>query len=305
MVDVSENFVVTEIKQQYKNIDVLVTVNDKYKIIIEDKTYTNVHDNQLVRYKERILDEFKKYHLACVYFKTGFEGNRDEIEKAGYQMFDLGHILNIMENFKDKTENEIFHNYLEYWSVFNKTANTFHVTNVKCWRWEQILGFYDYLYKGLSHEKLFKEAWSGGYGYVPNPSGGFYGMWLIPKISIPYQGIEFYPYLQMEFYPSQDEKLDSHLDLCLKLAVKSNAVEDFDTRVLRNIICYEKKAYCLEMLGFSKPKRLSSGKYMTIGKFGAVNKEYSSVYDILTSLDEILSNFDDIIFYCQKKVCHN
>ena len=37
-------------KKQYKSIDVLLTVNDKYKIIIEDKTYTSEHDDQLNRY---------------------------------------------------------------------------------------------------------------------------------------------------------------------------------------------------------------------------------------------------------------
>ena len=41
-----------DIKKQYKNIDVLCIINDKYSIIIEDKTNTKNHSDQLKRYFE-------------------------------------------------------------------------------------------------------------------------------------------------------------------------------------------------------------------------------------------------------------
>ena len=45
-------------EKQYKSIDVLITVNDKYKVIIEDKTHTADHDNQLIRYREIVQKDF-------------------------------------------------------------------------------------------------------------------------------------------------------------------------------------------------------------------------------------------------------
>ena len=56
--DISKDEVHLEkIEKQVGNIDVLLTVRYKglcYKIIIEDKTYTSEHDNQLVRYREQL-----------------------------------------------------------------------------------------------------------------------------------------------------------------------------------------------------------------------------------------------------------
>ena len=43
MVPEEEKSFVTDIKQQYKNIDILIEVNDKYSVIIEDKTFSNTH----------------------------------------------------------------------------------------------------------------------------------------------------------------------------------------------------------------------------------------------------------------------
>ena len=45
------------IKKQYKNIDVLVEVNDSEVIVIEDKVKTSSHSNQLERYKDTIDKE--------------------------------------------------------------------------------------------------------------------------------------------------------------------------------------------------------------------------------------------------------
>ena len=67
-----------EIKKQYHNIDVLVLVvykdNSTDYIIIEDKTYSSEHDNQLRRYYKDISDNIDKRtinNIYGVYFKLG------------------------------------------------------------------------------------------------------------------------------------------------------------------------------------------------------------------------------------------
>ena len=43
-----------KIKRQYKNIDIIVEINNSHVIVIEDKVYTSHHSNQLERYREII-----------------------------------------------------------------------------------------------------------------------------------------------------------------------------------------------------------------------------------------------------------
>ena len=64
-----------ECKKQEHHIDVFAIVNEEYALIIEDKTNTSEHSNQLKRYSEWVQGE-KKYsslELHCVYYKTGNE----------------------------------------------------------------------------------------------------------------------------------------------------------------------------------------------------------------------------------------
>ena len=57
------------IEKQKFSVDVLLTVKcdgNLYKIIVEDKTYTNQHDNQLLRYKE-VVQKATLYYLLNFY----------------------------------------------------------------------------------------------------------------------------------------------------------------------------------------------------------------------------------------------
>lgn len=77
-----------ECEAQKNNIDILALIKDdvnqkKYAVIIEDKTDTTVHDNQLVRYSMDVKERYNEWELHCVYFKTGNESNYslDKIER--------------------------------------------------------------------------------------------------------------------------------------------------------------------------------------------------------------------------------
>ena len=96
--------------RQWNNIDVWVEVNDKYFIIIEDKTNTSHHSNQLQRYKtdaEKWCLENNYEKPICIYLKTGNESQRslNEIQKHGFSIFDRVDFLLILEQFKDSTNN--------------------------------------------------------------------------------------------------------------------------------------------------------------------------------------------------------
>ncbi|MFR5543873.1 MAG: PD-(D/E)XK nuclease family protein [Intestinibacter bartlettii] len=87
-----------KIKKQYKNIDVLVEVNDSEVIVIEDKVKTSSHSNQLERYKDTIDNEefYKNYNKHYIYYKVGNESQNNGVEQAGYTRIKRDEILNII-----------------------------------------------------------------------------------------------------------------------------------------------------------------------------------------------------------------
>ena len=75
--------------RQWDNIDIWVEVNEDIAIAIEDKVYTNVHDNQLIRYKETVEDWYKgkRDKLFFSYVKTGNESKAtlSDVGEKGYR----------------------------------------------------------------------------------------------------------------------------------------------------------------------------------------------------------------------------
>src|SRR5262249_2808912 len=76
-----------EIRQQCMGVDVLLVVNGDTAIIVEDKTDTKDHSDQLRRYKKAVAGDFPEDRIAAVYLKTGDQGNYRSVKKAGYGCF--------------------------------------------------------------------------------------------------------------------------------------------------------------------------------------------------------------------------
>ena len=110
----SEIFLSNPPERQIDKVDVLLTVNDKYKIIIEDKTYTSEHDDQLTRYRERIKEKFPAYIIVGIYFKTGFQSDRTTIKENNYKYFGLDSIYSVLDKHIKKIDNDIFIDYYNY-----------------------------------------------------------------------------------------------------------------------------------------------------------------------------------------------
>ncbi|MBR7000322.1 MAG: PD-(D/E)XK nuclease family protein [Lachnospiraceae bacterium] len=103
-----------EIKEIKVKVDVLVILNNTCAVIIEDKTYTGEHDQQLQRYKEGLkklsekplLIGEKEYELAdviTVFWKTGFHYDVDrlvEINRKADKVYDTEHILQMLDEYK-------------------------------------------------------------------------------------------------------------------------------------------------------------------------------------------------------------
>ena len=114
-----------EILRQYKKIDVLVILKKSKKAyIIEDKTYTSEHSDQINKYRETIKNEFKEEinDIKTVYFKTGFWFSYDfyivnEKDKIDIKI-DREDFLKIINKYQGK--NIILDDYCEYFEGVTK-----------------------------------------------------------------------------------------------------------------------------------------------------------------------------------------
>lgn len=293
---IEKDLIVKKIEKQWKYIDVLVTLESDKKIIIEDKTYTTDHDNQLERYKGKFKNEAN--NIFGVYYKTGFccETIINDMYK-GYYFFDLNKIKEFFEKYDD-IDNAVFNNYRDFIMEYHKERNNFIGLPVSKWTPTMIQGFYDNLVKKI---KLKGELTDGhcGYGYVPNKSGGFYGLWLIPKGESNFktnkeQTMKYIPYIQMQFEAKKDlnGKQQSTMKICLKIEVK----EGDDYINLRNEITKGERIFEVnldnETIKFEKPQRWGSGRTMTLYELDLNNEgEYTEVKQVF---EKVFKSFDEI-----------
>lgn len=184
-----------EVIKQYKNIDVLLIINKEYYILIEDKTNTKHHSNQISRYIEKLEKEDKitENKIYGLYFKTGDESlesleqmkksKEDKYHEYGIMMRE--DILKILSSYEGS--NLIINDYKEFLNEKEnkqKTYNKYDDGNL-IYDWDGIKGFYrklDKEFMKLKEEGKLPNGNKGkmigfNWGYVPNKTGGFMCYW--------------------------------------------------------------------------------------------------------------------------------
>ncbi len=271
-------------KKQYKSVDILITVDDKYKVIIEDKTFSSEHDNQLLRYKEIVKTDFPDYTVIGVYYKTGFQGNLNNVYEAKYKICDRKNILDILKKYISNSENNILIDYYEHLKYIDEEASKFNTLPVEKWGWYQINGFYDYCQKTLVDTKMFFD-----YGHVANQSGGFEGMWIynVDKYTKVVNGMNCELYLQCEF-------ANQKLNICYRASAKEeNGKINRETREKLLWKQIDGEWYNIaEQNGFIKPKRYGSGKTVALGIYDCHIETYE---DAIASIRNAINNFNKLV----------
>lgn len=235
--------------RQWENIDVWAEVNDKYLIIIEDKTFTSHHSNQLERYKKSATDWCLKNNFenpVCIYLKTGNESqnNLNGIIKEGFAIFNRVDFINLLKDYSS-TSNNIFLDFFERLTRIEKSNNEFETKIIGKWNGSDWQGFFQFL------EKEIKIV---NWHYVNNPNGGFWNA----VLNWDYWGI--YPaYLQIE-----------QGKLCFKISTDPNEPvvmpENTTRSEVRNKLCnlILKKSREFGFEHINRPSRFGNGNYMTV-----------------------------------------
>ena len=259
-------FTLENVERQVGHIDVLLTAELEgtiYKIIVEDKTYTREHSNQLARYMKEVQEKYPTCIPCGVYYKTGFQSDLSAVSEAKYQYVSLEMMLNLFRPYVEKINSQIFRDYYGYWITYLENAQRYQELPPAQWSSGQCYCFFD----ALQNSDFLKGqyAWIG-YGYVANQSGGFQGIWLGPENDrFDILGVNCALYFQVESVSKNGVRT---FPIRLKLEPKAPAKLPIPLKEIRNAVLYDENGkYRPGDFGFQKPPRLGSGATMTIAEY--------------------------------------
>ena len=234
--------------RQWENIDVWAEINDKYLIIIEDKTSTGQHSNQLARYKE-IANKWcteKNYTLISIYVKTGNEAisSLKSVENQGFRIFSRQNLIELFAEYPS-IDNDIFVDFHKRLIRLEVNNNKYENTEIGKWGADEWTGFYQYLDRNMGLVN---------WGYVPNPAGGFW------NAVLNWEHWVHYPvYMQIE-QGKLCFKISTHPD---EISIKESELNRAKVRNdFYNHIMKQSKEMGLNEI--RKPDRFGNGKYMTV-----------------------------------------
>lgn len=261
-------------KRQKNHIDVFAIINEKYAIIIEDKTDTSEHNNQLERYEKWVTEqkEYSALETHIVYYKRGNESYfrlKKMTDKYALKLFTILTRKDVLEVLtKCTTNNLIFCDYVEYIQDIQRQTEAYQSLPVSDWSYYTWQGFY---------MALEKELQTGDWGYVPNKQGGFWGFyWHWKKAS---SNPEMELYLQFE----QNK-------LCVK-AYNKNAKND-GIQYSNKLIKFAKERNIPTL-----PIKRRTGITMTLTAIDLQNFDTLDMPDLIKQLREIENFLDEASRY--------
>lgn len=271
MVPEETEHVVNDIKKQCNNIDVLIKVNDKYSVIIEDKTFSNVHDDQINKY-EKALKSIGRQNIKCVYYKI-VEQAHDEKNAINIKRNDL---IDIFGKYVGKTENVIFKDYYDYLLEIDADVNSFKNEDIKDWRKK-----YNHVYKGffnhLVQDNIIQmnedSIINGGYnwGYVKNNNGGNWCLWWFSIKSDCLNACNLLEKDMSELYLQIEDD-----QIVIKMISDSQESQDVRWSLYR---------HCKNIMPEFEKKTFRKGKHMTVGY---INYDKDNYCEKIKSMENLM-----------------
>lgn len=199
-----------DIKKQFYGIDILLIINEKNFIIIEDKTNTNERNKQLEGYRDKITQLFSKKgieSLKTVYYKTGDESlNNIKIKKKNIDYVLMREeILKLMGNYDG--DNIIINDYIDNLKNLQNSRENFKNKDLRneILNWNEIHGFYNALDQEFD-KGILPEGVKFNWGYTANQNGGFMCYYFSNVVDFSTYGI----YSQIEATDNYNEKIDKN-----------------------------------------------------------------------------------------------
>ncbi|MDE0272304.1 MAG: PD-(D/E)XK nuclease family protein [Gammaproteobacteria bacterium] len=121
----------TEVLRQERNVDILARANGEHVLLIEDKTGTGAHNNQLERYLTMVVEGNTGFgsvdlgNLYPIYCKTGNHSlwERQFAERRSYKIFDRSDFLSVLETYTGT--NQILTEFRQYLREWQEETNSY------------------------------------------------------------------------------------------------------------------------------------------------------------------------------------
>lgn len=171
-----------EVLTQEDQIDVLVEINHRTLLIIEDKTESSEHSGQIARYLEKAASRRYSHgaqwqeHLA-IYVKTGNESRR-RLPASAHGHFMRKDLLRVLEH-GGESGNDVVEEFRQHLRAMEEETSSFGTKEIDRWTYRAWQGLFmeleGWLYTTRTSAK--DEDWWLDWNYVPNQEGGFLGFW--------------------------------------------------------------------------------------------------------------------------------
>lgn len=264
--------------RQWEHIDIIAEINNEFAVIIEDKTNSGEHSEQLERYKEIVNNYYKdsNYKVVFIYLKTGNESLAalKKVKEKDYFIVDRKSILNLFK--KGETKNEIFIEFKEYLIEIDNQTDSYNSLENLISNWKAAEGFYITLQERIKEDSDWR--------YVPNQTGGFLGFWYHWKWE---KASEGNLYIQIE----------NAFEYGIKLVVKIDEWEQ-DILLLHKILADLKLISIRYGLALVKPDRYRAGETSTVAvvENAFPNENKFDVNEFIITLKSLEKTIDE---YCQ------
>ena len=171
----------TEVCSQIQRIDVLARVDGRHVLLIEDKTDTGAHGDQLDRYWESVREgetafgEVAAEDLFPIFVKTGNHSlkDRQHAESNEYRVFDRSDFLSVLRPYEGP--NPILRDFRSYLERWERETDSFREWTEDCEKsergWE---GFYRCM------EDCGLKETGADWGPLRTQVGTYWGIWIEP-----------------------------------------------------------------------------------------------------------------------------
>lgn len=248
--------------RQRDRIDIAAEIGDDIVLLIEDKIDARVHGDQLERYLAAAAENWPDRRPLAIYLKTGDQSHYTKAKAFDFTPYRRSRLLAVLdEAIDDGVTNDIlvdFHHHLQAIEAETAAFRTTPIT--EAWSVRMWAGFFMALQESLGDD--------GGWGYVPNQSGGFMGYWWA---FTPVDGGEVYLQLQ---------NAELYARVVVREKERRREIQDRE----RQRLLGESTA---KDYGFRRPRRLGSGgtmafaeagEYRQVGQRGLIDMEATIEY---------------------------
>lgn len=161
------------VHRQLQKIDLIIVINKRIAIVVEDKVHAREHGKQLERYRNAATHHlgFSPHDVVCIYLKTGEQSDTSGVEQAGFSFYDRARLLRVLrKGIESGVDNDIYADFTAHIERLEAQIGAWRTSPVHDW------SVHDPLWKGFFSE-VRDALGEGSWGWVNNRGGGFFGLW--------------------------------------------------------------------------------------------------------------------------------